>query len=114
MFHRRSSNNKINRLHERCLRIIYNGKHFDFEKLLIKDNSVSIHYNNIHALAIELYKIANDISPKIMSEVFRLRDTPLYNLRHTSQFSRDPVHRIYNGTESASYFEDLGANTCGN
>ena len=96
------------------MRIIYNDKHFDFEKLLIKDNSVSIHYNNIHALAIELYKIANGMSPKIMSKVFKLRDTPWYDLRQTSQFSRDLISRIYNGTGSASYFEDLGVNTCGN
>ena len=51
-------------------------KYFNFEKLLNKDNSVLIHCNNIHALAIESHKIANDMSPKSMSEVFKLRDTP--------------------------------------
>ena len=70
---------------------IYNDKYSSFEKLLNKDNSVSIHHNNIHALATELYKFANDMSPKIMSEVFKLRDTPCYNLRHASQFSTDPI-----------------------
>ena len=49
-------NNKINRLHERCLRMIYNDKISNFEELLTKDNSVSIHHSNIHALAIEIYK----------------------------------------------------------
>ena len=29
----------------------------------------------MHALAIEMYKIAKDMSPKIMSEVFKSRDT---------------------------------------
>ena len=53
MFHSRTLNNKINRLHERCLRIIYNDKLSNFEELLHKDNFVSIHHNNIHALAIE-------------------------------------------------------------
>ena len=51
-------------------------KYFNYEKLLNKDNSVLIHYNNIQALALEWYKIANDVSPKIMNEVFQLRDTP--------------------------------------
>ena len=50
-----------------------------------------------------MYKIANDISPKEMTEVFKLRDTLCYNLWHTSQFSTDRIHTIYNGTESASY-----------
>ena len=103
MFHYRSLNNKINKLHERFLRIIYNDKHFNFKKLLNTDNSVSIHYNNIHVLAIELCKIANDMSPKIMSQVSKLRNTPCYYLRHTSQFSADLVHSVYNGIESASY-----------
>ena len=103
MFHSFSLNNKTNRLHEQCLRIIYNDKHSSFEKLLNKDNSVSIHYNNIHALATKLYKIANDMSPEMMSEVFKLRDTPCYNLRLTSQFSADLIHSVCNGTKSASY-----------
>ena len=86
MFHSRCLNNKINRLHERCLRMIYNDKISNFEELLNKDNSVSIHHNNIHALAIEMYKVANDMSPDIMNEVFKLRNTLHYNLRHTSHF----------------------------
>ena len=49
-------------------------KYFNFEKLLNKDNSVLIHCNNIHAFAIESHKIANDMSPETMSEVFKLRD----------------------------------------
>ena len=40
-----------------------------------------------------------------MREDFKLRDTPCYNLRHTSQFSTDPIHSVFNGTESAVYLE---------
>ena len=103
MFHSRCLNNKINRLHERCLRMIYNDKISNFEELLNKDNSVSIHHSNIHALAIEMYKVANDMSPEIMNEVFKLRNTLRYNLRHTSLFSTEPIHGVFNRTESASY-----------
>ena len=103
MFHNRSLNNKINRLHERCLRIIYNDKHSNFEELLVKDNSVSIHHNNIHTLAIEMYKVANGMSPDIMNDIFKLRENTHYNLRHTSQFLVDPIHSVFNGSESASY-----------
>ena len=55
MFHSCTLNNKINRLHERCLRTIYNNKLSNFEELLHKYNSVSINHNNIHALALEMY-----------------------------------------------------------
>ena len=71
MFHSHCLNNKIKRLHARCLRMIYNDKIWNFEELLNKDNSVSIHHNNIHELAIEMYKVLNDMSPDIMNEVFK-------------------------------------------
>ena len=102
MFHNRSLNNKINRLHERCLRIIYNNKHSNFEELLVKDNSASIHHNNIPTLAIEMYKVANGMSPEIINDIFKLRENTHYNLRHSSQFLVDPVHSVFNVSESAS------------
>ena len=47
MFCSRSSNNCINRLHERALIIVYNDYSSTFEDVLVKDNSVSIHRMNI-------------------------------------------------------------------
>ena len=41
--------------------------------------------------------------PEIMNEFFKQRSNPHYNLRHTSQFSVNQIHSVYNGTESASY-----------
>ena len=57
MCHSRALNNKINRLHERCLRLIYNDKQLTFEELLEKDDSVSIHIRNLQTLPIEMYKL---------------------------------------------------------
>ena len=74
MFHSRSLNNKINRLHERCLHIIYIDKRLNFEELLVKDTSFSVHRNNVHTLAIEIYKMVNGMSLEIMNDVFKLRD----------------------------------------
>ena len=53
MCHSRALNNKINRLHGQCLRIIYNEQTSTLKELLEKNNAVSIHYRNIQALAIE-------------------------------------------------------------
>ena len=100
MFH--SCSLKINRLHERCLRIIYNDKHSNFDVLLEKDNSVSIHHNNIHSLAIEMYKVANGIYPEIMKDVFQIRNISHY-LRYAPTFVTENIHCVYNGSESASY-----------
>ena len=80
MFHSRSLNNKINRLHELCLRIIYNDKRSTFEEFLAKDNSVSVHQNNIHTIAIEMYKVISGISPEIINEVFKVELSPSKNI----------------------------------
>ena len=47
MCYSRLVNNKINRLHERCLRIIYNDKTSSFVDLLAKDGSVTIYTRNL-------------------------------------------------------------------
>ena len=53
MFHNRTLNNKINRLHERALRIVYKDTNDDstFEDLLDKDGAFTIH-RNLQRLAI--------------------------------------------------------------
>ena len=43
MFHSHTLNNKINRLHERCVNIVYNGTKSTYENFLVKDRSVSVH-----------------------------------------------------------------------
>ena len=80
MFDNRTYNNKMNRLPERCLRLIYNDKCSSFEELLVKDKSVSIHHRNIHALAIEMFKVYTKTSPEIMREVFQIKDQGHYFL----------------------------------
>ena len=82
MCHNRASNNKLNRLHKRALRLTYNHKTSTFEQLLHKDSSVPIQIRNLQTLGIEIYKVVIGSSPLIMNENFKLRDEGRYNLRH--------------------------------
>ena len=70
MFYSRGVNNKINRIHERALRITYNDKSSSYRELLTKDRSLTIHHRNIRALAIEIYKVMQGISPPFLNEMF--------------------------------------------
>ena len=67
MCHSRENNRKINRLHERCLRTVYNDKQSSFNELLEKDGSVSIHERNIQVLATEMYKTSNTPNERYIS-----------------------------------------------
>ena len=86
MFHSRKLNNKINKLHERCLRIVYNNNTSTYEELLETDNSVSVHFQNVQALTIELYMVVNRFSPDIMKDVFPLNENSFYNTRNKRTF----------------------------
>ena len=70
MCHSRTINNKINHLHERCLRVICNGKISSFKELLERDGFDHIHNKNLQKLATEMFKIYNNIPPPIFTEIF--------------------------------------------
>ena len=57
MYHSRTLNNKINKLHERALRLVYKNNTSSFEELLAMDNSHTVHHRNVQKLAIEMSKM---------------------------------------------------------
>ena len=89
MCHSRTNKNKINRLHERCLRTVYNDKQSSFNELLKKDGSVSIHMRNTQILATERHKLINNLSPPIMNRVFKRNCDSPCNLSKIFGISRD-------------------------
>ena len=101
MFRSRGLNNKINRVHKRALRITYNDKSSSYGELLTKDRSVTIHHRNIRALAIEIYKVMQGISPPLLNEVFVPRQCN-YELRGNNFLERRRVKSVRYGTESIS------------
>ena len=103
MCHNRTINNKVNRLHERCLRLIYNDRQSSFESLLERDSSVSIHHRNIRALAVEMYKVKNGLSPDIFSEIFPIRQQNRFDLRENLDFAIPFVKTVNHGFESLRY-----------
>ena len=94
MCHSRTMNNKINRLHERCFRIVHSDKTSSFEKLLEKDGSVTIHTRNLQTLATEMFKVYKNLSPAIIADLFHVRQNN-YNLRHDSYFAIPNVKSVY-------------------
>ena len=98
----RQESNRIYHLHERALRIVYNGYESTFENLEL-DNSVSIHHRNIRLLAIELYKVKHNLSNQVMSELFDLRSIN-YNFRSQTDFELRSVYTTAYGLRSLRCF----------
>ena len=103
MLHTHCNNNKTKHLHERCLRLTYCDKISSYEELLEKDGSVYIHHRNIQSLAIEMYKVKNEIAPMITANMFTRMPENHYNFRHGSDFIVPFARTVYHDTESISY-----------
>ena len=97
MCHSRALNNKINKLHERALRLVYTDKNLTFEQMLEKDGSVTIHQRNLQKLATEMYKVKNGLSPKIMADLFTLKN------HGNSDFVIPQVKTVNRGIETIRY-----------
>ena len=102
MFHNRTLNNKINRLHERALRIVYKNDNLTFQQLLDKDNSVTIHDRNLQRLAVEMYKAKNGLPPLPMQALFSQQNYT-HDLRNKKHWVVPAARTVVYGTETIRY-----------
>ena len=112
MFYSRTTNNKINKLHERALRLVYDDYVSAYQyfgkiiQLLEKDNSFTVHHYNIQTLCIELNKVFSGQSQTIFSELFERKNIN-YNLRSQPDFVIPQVKSVYKGSNSLRYFAPI-------
>lgn len=68
MFQNRSLNNRINKLQEKVLQLVYKDQASSSDE---KREYFKVHQKNILKMAIEMYKVRNKIAPKLMCELFK-------------------------------------------
>ena len=86
MFHSGETNNNINNLHKRALRLVYNDYTCTFEELLEKDKSFTIHHRNIQYLATEMYKLRNCQKDSGLAVIIKFNENSHTTLRKKSDF----------------------------
>ena len=91
MMYNRAIHNKINHIHEKALRIVYDDCSSSFEDLNEK-KSVTIHQHNLQQLAIEILKVKIGLALIIMNKIFIFVENNTYNLRIGMRLSRVNVH----------------------
>ena len=102
MCHSRGLSNRINNLHERTLRIVYQDKKSDFETSFKKDKSVTINVKNLHYLVTKIYKDKNNISPEIMRDIFHFQENDNFNSRSGNHLASRNMRRTLFGKETVS------------
>ena len=103
MFHNRPLNHKINRLHERCLRIVYDDNCSSCEELLITDSSsFSIHHRSLQFLATEMFRVYKGSASDVLNEVFPLNPDTSYSLRNQQTFATRTIQTVHYRSNSLS------------
>ena len=102
MFCNRTMNNKIDRLHERALRLVYKDENLTFEELLEKDNSFTVHNRNLQKLAVEMFKIKNRLAPQPMQDLFKEKVNQ-YDLRNKKAWEGNNIRTVIYGSETVTF-----------
>ena len=71
MFQSRKINNKINKVHKKALRLLYNDSESTFDELLKKDEGFTVHETNIQKLMLEMFKAKNELEPNLLQGIFK-------------------------------------------
>ena len=81
MFHGKSSNDAVNRVHRRGLRAVYNDFVSDYDTLLRKGNHQMIHQVNLKKMMLKVFKCIHNDGPALLNGMFTPKDDIYYNLR---------------------------------
>ena len=102
MFCSRKSNNMINKVQERALRLTYKGNENKFQTLLNENKETSAHQRNLQFFMKEIYKIKNNYAPPIMHHLFQFRENT-FNLRNFREIATHNKKTSNYGLETVSY-----------
>ena len=97
MNHSRTLNNHINGLHKRALSLVYNDFSSSFSELLEKDKSVTIHHRNLQTLGYEIFKVKNNMTPEIVTEIFPQKENN-YSLRKSTALRVRGIKTVMHGS----------------
>ena len=102
MFSSQRSNNLINKVHERSLRLITNDENSSFETLLQNINDITVHQRNLQILMTEVYKIIKGEAPAIMKNSFIFREN-IHNIRNFQFIANENKNTVRYGLDTMCY-----------
>ena len=93
---------KINKMHRRTLRVVFDDYNNTYEELLASHNDISIHQKHLKHLPTEVYKFLANLNPEFMWPFFK-NNSILYNLRNGNICILPPARSPYYGINSVRF-----------
>ena len=97
-----SNTKKIEKIQERALRFVYEDYSISYEDLLSKAKLPSLHVRRIRSMAIEIFKILNNIAPPVLSDLVQKRNSK-YNFRYSNILQIPQINTTRYGHNSFRY-----------
>ena len=77
-----SNSYKLEKIQECALRFVYDDFDSKYEGLLYKTNIPFLHIKRLRTMAIDTFRILNNMSPSVLSDLVRVRECSTYNNRY--------------------------------
>ena len=101
MFCRKTLYHKIEKIHHRTLKVIYQSEE-SYENLLLESSTVSVHQRRLRFLVTEIYKSTTQINLEFMWLYFTYNNITC-NLRKGPILYLPSLHSTYYGTNSVHF-----------
>ena len=101
MFCRKTLYSKIEKIHHKTLKVIYES-YDTYANLLLQSNTVSVHQRHLRFLTTEIYQSISQLNPEFMWSYFTHKDMP-YNLRIGPFLGLPKTHSFYYGTNAVQF-----------
>ena len=88
---------KIEKIQERCLRILLNDYVSNYNELLTKSSKSTMEVNRLRTLALEIFRTINDLNPNYMKEIFKRSENSTH---HRNNIAVNPHNTAKYGDKS--------------
>ena len=97
-----TNGNKVEKIQERCLRIIYKDYESSYDRLLDRANTTKLAISRLRILILEVFKSIHMLNPKCISDLFELKSTN-YSFRNKVKVLQPKRRTTKYGLRTISY-----------
>ena len=105
MFFRKTYYSKIEKIHHKALKVIYE-LNATYDNLFLESNTVSVHQRHLRFLMAEIYKSISKLDPEFMWSYFTHKDMP-FHLRKGPILDLPKTYSFYYGTNAIHFSGSL-------